>query len=496
MRALAPILFGTLVLLTPALINGAPFFYFDTGEYARLGRALLAGLHDFDGTRLWMTFLGGRTVSYSFALVLFTKIGGFWLTAVVQSLCGAFVLFWTCRTAVPTGNVGSYFALVVLVAAGTSGGLFTTFLMPDIFLAYGLLATAVLVVGSVPGRAVRLGLWMVLAFSVSAHSTNVAIIGGALVLGIPIQFVVSRRGWRGAFVSESLAVSALVAGLAFVLGTGWAIRTWAGEPLRNPPYLMARVLADGPGREWLRVHCGSSRFAICRYRTKRLDNQNAILWNPDPAVSVFVTADYNERVRLSEEEASFVSAVLRAYPLEMVRAALRNTGAQLITFDAADEMGAARAAWDGPLSAAFPNQDSLVRKSRIYIGGWNWTLITHLHRIVIGIALAYLAFQFGSSDHRQALSARRVTATTGERDVRAAVALIGLLVVVVIANATLCGVLSGVSARYEGRIVWLLPAVALLHALRFGSWKRTTRSTGPIKQVSDNGGYSSKPTIY
>jgi hypothetical protein len=55
------------------------------------------------------------------------------------------------------------------------------------------------------------------------------------------------------------------------------------------------------------------------------------------------------------------------------------------------------------------------------------------------------------------------------------VAVVGLVV-----NAAVCGILSGVTDRYQGRVAWILPALALIILLRLRSGIPATATNAKI----------------
>jgi hypothetical protein len=57
-----------------------------------------------------------------------------------------------------------------------------------------------------------------------------------------------------------------------------------GKPSLNgkrAPFLMARVIADGPGRFYLQQHCDDMKLMICRYLPDIPNDVNEFLWNLD-----------------------------------------------------------------------------------------------------------------------------------------------------------------------------------------------------------------------
>src|SRR5207244_10489140 len=89
-----------------------------------------------------------------------------------------------------------------------------------------------------------------------------------------------------------------------------------GEPSLNgqrPPFVMARMIADGPGRWYLRQHCLALHVEICRHSRDLPDNVDDFLWS---AHGIWQSASLAQQERIRKEETRIVLGTLRAYPRE------------------------------------------------------------------------------------------------------------------------------------------------------------------------------------
>jgi hypothetical protein len=232
------------------------------------------------------------------------------------------------------------------------------------------------------------------------------------------------------------------------------VRHMTGAPLMRPPFLSARLLADGPGRLWLREACGARDvYVLCRFKALPLDSVNAILWSDDPRQGVFEPSDYETRVALVKEEPRFVVATLRAYPVATALAATRNTLDALTKVSIADTQDDP----DGLVDPRTPLFRRLIPDSaacgpgsracapRLPMGAANLAILAGLVASVL-----YGAWR---------LTGRRLAARPLPRPLAGAlIAVIAILIV----NAAACGALVGPWARYEMRLAWVLPALAVL----------------------------------
>jgi hypothetical protein len=482
--ALVQIVLAAAVLLWPLLVAGRPTLFADTGAYWRQGRTVVvqglgldrAAPDPFDLTlggqvvghqvvrdpKIASSFLGARSAIYGVFLFASQRIGTLWLTAALQALCAAAVIHVVWRAAAPRAPAWTYAGLMAGLAAATSLPFYAGFAMPDVFAGLDLLIAAALTFyWDRLGRRTRLALWLLLAVSLSFHASH-------LMLMAATAAAAAYGLWRlGASAGQiRLRVGVLAAAIAAAAiaaaGAGAGMQTLTGTPAHSPPFLTARLLADGPGRTYLRRACAHAEpFRLCRFKDLPLDRSDAILWWNDPRQGVFMTSPLAERLALEAEQPRFVRAVIAADPLGVAGAGLRDFAVQLASFFVDDPLHdpcQMTRFWYWSQSTA---KVLVVDPGRCGAGPaltLSPTLLFALH------AMALVAAGFGL--FRLALGRRCAPAGAGEAldDEGRIVAAAALIVAAIAANAAICGVLSGPFARYEARLIWLLPMFGLLAA--------------------------------
>jgi hypothetical protein len=159
---------------------------------------------------------------------------------------------------------------------------------------------------------------------------------------------------------------------------------------------------------------------------------------------IWMTATWQQRLSLQREEMPLARATLRAYPLQQARRSLGNFGRQLVDFGIYNYPDFN--VWDaGVLDGIFPGlyaryHATRQSQNRMHEAGFRVVYAVVVAASVVCI-LWLLPWAWRSGPER----------------------LRGLCAVVlftVVANALVTGVLSGVYARYQGRVVWLLPLLA------------------------------------
>ena len=401
------------------------------------------------------TVLAGRSVYYGALLFLGSLTAGFWPTIAVQSLLlvvAAMLTLQACGV-LTTTRAATAMALLGL----TPAALFVSYLMPDIFAALTILSCAGLLVAGQHRRPWHGVYWfLLLVFALLAHSSHVLIAASLLLVGgalasfssLPIR---ARGLWS---IAAALAAS-FAGGAVFDYG----VTRFVGAPPIRPPFLMARLIADGPGHDYLVETCPGNGFIACRYLERMPATADEFLWSLNPGVGVFALVDPATRRALSGEQYRFVAQVLVHAPAAQLGASLRNALTQAVAIDTKEFE---YSAWDRRFYEA--KLPSAVLKSMRDTAAFNGRMpiaaLTALSYLTATAALAYLLFVLGSTRGRVLLQ---------DRELR-------LVLVVVLAgvglNALICGAMSTPHDRYQARVAWLLPLVALIIAFRMVDARR------------------------
>ncbi len=504
MRRIPPLLAllaATLLLMSVAFADGRPSVFYDSHSYDVMGRDLIETVRAWpqsnqnesaagfkllkdgpvsaDGL-LNAQVEGARSPFYGVLLhasALFTTI---WGLAALQSFLAAWVCYLLWRTMAPKAPSWSYLAVMAAAAAGTSVSFYTTFAMPDIFAGIG--GAAVVLILAQGDRLKKLeiaGLWAVIVYAMAIHRSHwatglaVALGGGLLlwIMGLSTQSVVRR-----VMVVVSAAVVAWMAGVAF----DQVFENRAGYKLGHPPFITARLLADGPGVGYLRHACaqtaqgGAEPYVLCKFqanvrtstslKVSRELISNVILWYSSERADrktwgVFNRANWSQRWGLEAEETRFVLGTLKYDPVGVGLAALHDWGEQLIAFQVVDPLRNPSDYLRGrywpttSLPKMIPNFQA-CRPPGDCRPPFNDDILSVWQGTVLVASLLALVFRLMLKDVRQSVWRRGLK--DGEESARVAATML-LLGAVLVVNAAVCGILSGPFARYQARLIWLLP---------------------------------------
>ncbi len=468
------VLASAVLILAVIAAFGHPTVFTDTDDYQSLGHelALDAGLvappelSDADiaqakyDAHMGHTQMASRSALYGVFLFGAEAAGTLWLVAGLQAAATAWVVATLWRTALPGRRWWEPVAVIAGLALLTPLPFFAGFAMPDIFAAVAAIIAALLLF--YPDRIERVERWglaALLVFALGVHTSHV-LLAVALVAVGSVTLVVLRVDRRAIVRRIGLLVGLIAVAVAANGAYGIGIRLTTGERLRNQPFLTARLLADGPGRDYLRHACAhETPYVLCRFKAKPLSDSEDVLWSDLPGTGVFMLSTYATRVKLEDQEGRFVVGTLAYAPVAQAVASLKNWGRQLLLAYVDDPVRTPAFYLNDPywrqttlppmiarIEACGPRHDRCDSRLTVALSRrWHGAL-SIIAAVVAFAALGVLAWR-----------SRRATPGP-DRLVAAAV----FLLLAVLINAGVCGVLSGPFARYQARIVWLIPLVAAM----------------------------------
>jgi hypothetical protein len=323
--------------------------------------------------------------------------------------------------------------------------------MPDVYAGIAILAVANLFAFERDLRPWKGMLWLtLLAMSLLFHTSHTAVALLVLAPAAAVSWAVLRKPpWRPA---ATVAVAVGIGLLGEVLFSLTVEAIYGAPPLR-PPFLMARLVSDGPGYAYLAANCPEIGLRLCDWLPRLPTDTDTFLWSKDAGTGVFGIVDPATRRALAGEQAAFVLGVLKYDLLGQIVASLHDFAEQLGRF------GLGEFAYNDYLRRTMPDMLPPAERaafvgSALYRETFPLGPVDALVRAAAAAAAAYLLW--------------RAAAAVLGRDPDGAPADPGLLVFAVVliggvvANAAVTGILSTPHDRYQARVIWLVPLLAVI----------------------------------
>jgi len=406
--------------------------------------------------------LSGRSIYYGALLYLGHLAGDLWLPVILQ---GAVFVYLTYTLVVTCLRFSLSTLLIVdlIILILTPISFFVSYLMPDIFASFLVLGIIILFAfWDVLKKRDRIIVSMVVLYSAVVHSSNLLLLLTLAVVTYGIKFLSKR--WTSSPALSSLAPVALVlfglCGILAELAFTYATQVVTGARVIRPPFIMARLIADGPGYEFLKNNCSIKPYAVCHFIDRLPTVAPAFLWSTDTAEGIFSVADPPTRLALSSEQIRFAFDVIRFDPLGVIVNTTKNTFREFLNigivvfFLTPNQLEWAK--------GSLPNSyfEKLLR-TRIVLHNWSnsslrWPVTTvYLTFYVLSLFALALSILMWPSICTQ-------TKTSDSMDQRWFYTII-ITTAAVILNAAICGGLSDpLSTRYQTRIAWIPVFILLL----------------------------------
>lgn len=396
----------------------------------------------------------GRSASYSiFAYVLRGPGYRMLALAVTQSILTAFLV--VCLIGAYSNISERKFLLIAaLLAFVTPLAFEANFVMPDIFAG---LMLGVLLLLSTEDRSlswpIKIALILLGGFGFAAHAGNPPL-AVALVMAGALWI------WRWSKANRirrlALLAAPLFLGAAVTLLQGFVAFHEVGLGAGRYPLTLARSIDNGPGKLYLDKYCPTRHYTVCQiFDNKVPATIEDFLW-AEKGLRYRATAEQMRRIRAEEGEIVFHAAL--EHPVEQFGQLAYDVPRQIATFGLRVLHFNSRIAvtrYGIPYLERMPNPLDLGE------------VLANVSMVAVLVSLLVVATEFKRWTPKQ----------------RAVILLIAYALFV---NAFVSALFSGVSGRYQSRLIWLLPlAVALFATLeplrRVSDRLRGTAADGPKK---------------
>lgn len=406
------------ILLLPAIWNGFPFIFADTGGYFS---------RPFEGNLEL-----GRSAFYGTFLAAGIALD-FWPNVIIQALLCA----WSIGLVLRVEGLERPIIAVAVAAAlciGTSLPWYAGQLMPDVFMPLSVLALYLMAFASAQLRRWEAAMLIaIVAFAIASHMSIFAVMLLLFALFAVVR-VMMASGKSSLRPRLRLAAAGIAAGTALALVSNYMI---AGAVTFTPggaTFLFARFLQDGFVKTYLDRNCPDPALSLCRYRDALPSQGDDWLWDFGSPLRKL-----GEWQAFAPEAGRIVIGSLLQEPAAHVRAVAADTFAQLATV-ATGEGFDAKNNWHAEWKLREYAPQSLQRfyaaaqqHNAIDFRPLNWLQVPlALGATLILPVLIALCWRCGA----------------------VAGAALGLSVFgALLANAAVCATFSGVNDRYQSRIV-------------------------------------------
>ena len=426
-------------LLAPAIWNGFPLVFFDTGGYiaAAMELKLVPGRSLFYGAFLWLTTLGWQF---------------FWGPVVIQALATLWMIHQVLRHhSLPSGPLATASFCTVL---GTLTGIswYTGQLMPDGMVPLTVLA--LYLTGFHWRKLNRLERFLVTVCTLLGMLSHMSCL--ALALGLVAVLCAARLLGRGQGIAVCILPPALMVAATLLcmplvhLGVSGTFGYTPG----GPAFLFGRLVQDGIAQRWLAEHCPARGITLCTLQDRIPATADEFLWSDTSPFRDI--GGWNEPA--TAQLSRLVGAILQDYPAQFGWTSLRATGEQLLKVATGDGLDEYQPVTQGFFVHLLPHAAPLFTAAHQQQGQITQRVFDRLNRIHVPVALLSLLGMLPVL--AWALKTRRIDLAL----------LASFVLASLLGNAFICGALSNPHDRYQSRLIWL--ATLVVGVALAGCWQK------------------------
>ncbi|WP_294186984.1 hypothetical protein [uncultured Sphingobacterium sp.] len=416
---------GVVILMSLALYNGYPLvFNHDSGVYLE---------NAFD-----VYVSPDRPVMYSLFIKFVSRGYSFWLVPTAQALLLSYVLylFFEGRTK----NSAFIFSICFLsLFMGLSFEV--SWLMPDVF-AGVLLSCMILLLFFELQWYHKLFLYAMVIFCTAVHNSNSYIAIGSLFLSALLLIPIYVKSRSTSYILLWKKIGAVFATVVFAILLNAGIHKFLGGDFESSKggsvFLFSNLIEMGVVDEFLDQRCPDKKYRLCTYKDSLPNN---FLWDSNSPINKTDGWKHPEEYQLITKDILLTPE----YTFKVGYQSAIYTLKQLVNFDVVDIGGVGervkKAVFMHIPQEHYPLMTSREAQHRLDISWLNY----------FNIFFFFAAVLFNISILRSKSASMKIKMITV------------FIFLILIVNAFICSVFSGVHPRYQGRISWtiILPFVLI-----------------------------------
>ena len=436
------------IFVVPALINGFPLVYSDSGTYLR---AAIVG-----------TIPDDRPIYYSLFLFPLHWRATLWPPIAVQSAMAIAVLDIFLRrnlAPLPRLHLG---LLLCSLAVLTSLPVFASQIMPDLFTPLMILSLSILIFRwSDITSGERPFLYTVSLAGLCFHQANFLIAFLTIIFAIPFRLALDRS-WSQSIRVFAVLGSLVALGVGLLLLPNYIAYHEFVATRGSGTFLLAKLIDNGPGLDYLTAKCRVQDYSICSQLPAIRHHKEIVSLNPtEESTEDYFLWDGPRRAAgdwdgLALYAGSMAVASILQEPRAFALASFAGFAHQLFRFDTGDGLRVyGPETWISKVLKTYflSGVNRAYLASRQETGRLGLTMVIYLHRLSVIAALLVIGILLvGTFRTDRALGGTACT-----------------LLLAVLANAAVTGALSVVVDRYQSRVVGLIviAAIILAYARKF-----------------------------
>lgn len=447
--------FSAICLIYPAIINGYPLVYPDSGTY------IMAGFS--------CTVPVDKPIMYAFFLRHISLYETLWLVIVMQAIVVTTTIQILFKCFFEQSRYFLYTAISIFSLSILTGiSFYVSQLMPDIFSAVLLISLGLLISIQKMNKARKVLLSILIVFSNMAHTSNL-MTSSLLVLLLIVCFIFFKRYFTISLSKLLLVFSLVLASWLMVSTTNYLCG--ASFKITRAPniFLMGRLVDSGVLNDYLTDKCTNDNIPLCKYVNKLPANASLFWWDKDSPLYeggcfkeehiedcwIPKSAEYDPIVKEILTTPKYLSKYISFASIETLKL-LKNF--QIVALPVMMEGSPVK----GVVGWRFKKDMKQYVSSEQSKKPFEMPLLNSVQNISIAISFLLICVLFLIKSIYNSMNSEVKKYSF-------------IIISCVLINAIVCSTFSAGEPRYQGRVVWLIPLLLLLIFISIIKSKRINR---------------------
>jgi hypothetical protein len=431
---------ATLSLLVFAFYNKYPIIFSDVGTYVSSG---FYGRVPVDRPIFYGLFV--RHISLATSL---------WFVVMAQSLLTVMFILYLVKYVFKSdyAYLKTFIASMAL-SLTTSVSYVVSHVMPDFFFFILIAGMVILILEKNLPVLQKIILSILIVYACMAHLANLLISVALIITILTVQLVFIKK----TFFRKRIRNTLLVAG---VLASVWVIMPSinymydAGFKMSRTKniFIVANLIESGILKNYLVEYCKEKEYPICNGLENLPERNWLFLWKPNSPLYQNCNNMNDCWFQKDKEYEALISDIFSVpkYRKKIIGIALKNSFKQIVSFDldGREHIHENHPSWR-TIEIHLNNDFNYYKASRQGEQKIYFNTISIIQKIIVLISLVIISIFMALKSLRKHIPDK-------------AIAFIGIIFITILLNSFVTASLSAVVNRYQNRIIWVIPFIAII----------------------------------
>ncbi len=256
---------GVIILISPALYNGYPLVYSDTGTYIESGMELYIPID--------------RPIFYGLFIRIFSLNISLWFVIIFQSLMLLYILKSFTHLFIPNMKKVTFLILISSLIFFSGLGWYSSQIMPDVFTPIAIMGSIILLTNKNDSKTHLLLTIVITLIALVVHFSNPLIVLGTMTFMLFIKYLFKPYFNSIHLVQFILPLSMIIGSVFIVFTVNYAVEGKFQLSKSSHVFLMGRMIDTGVLKSYLNENCKDNDYVLCPYKDSLPESSRSLMWS-------------------------------------------------------------------------------------------------------------------------------------------------------------------------------------------------------------------------